>query len=197
MRGLMMMAMLVALAAPALAGEVGVVAGIDGAPTVVRGGAARPLGRGDTVALGDRIVTDATAKVKVLLADDSVLTLGPGTEVVVDELLRGDDRRRGRLRVLAGRFKLAVAAWFAGPSDYEIATPTAVVGVRGTVLWGDTALDTICALQGTVEVRALRGGATATLERGHCATRMAQGETAPLTPSPEQLKRFLAAVSLP
>lgn len=196
MRALVLATIAMCLAAPALAGEAGLVAAINGAPTVARDGATRALARGDAVAAGDRIATDAAARVKILLADDSVLTIGPDTEVVLDQLLLGDERRSARLRVLAGRFKLAIAAWFGGASDYEVTLPTAVVGVRGTVLWGDTARDTVCALQGTVEVRALRGGATATLERGHCATRMGQGEIAPLTPSPAELRRFLAEVSL-
>ncbi|MFN8643534.1 MAG: FecR domain-containing protein [Candidatus Binatia bacterium] len=196
MRGVAIIAVAVTLAGPALAGQAGVVAGVNGTPTVARDGTTRALLRGETVAVGDRIATDAGAKVKLLLADDSVLAIGPGSEVVLDELLLGDERRRGRLRVLVGRFKLAIAAWLGGPSDYQIDTPTAVVGVRGTVLWGDTALDTICSLQGTVEVRPRAGGASASLAAGHCATRMADGETAPLTPSPEQLRRFLAEVAL-
>ena len=180
----------------AFAGEAGWVAGVNGAPTVTRAGATQPLQRGDSVAVGDRIATDAAAKVKILLGDDSVLSIGPQTEVVIDELLLGSENRTGRLRVLAGRFKLAIAAWFSGPSDYEIATPTAVAGVRGTVLWGDTTLDAICALQGTVAVRTVKGDATATLGAGQCVTKMAAGETKPLVPTREELARYLKEVSL-
>ena len=183
--------------APALwAAEAGLVAGVNGQPSITRAGTTRPLQRGDTVSIGDRISTDATAKVKLLLADDSVLAIGPKTEVVVDELVLGAAGRKGRLRVLVGRFKLAIAAWLTGPSDYEVSTPTAVAGVRGTVLWGDTELDAICALQGTVEVRTLRGDATATLEPGRCVTDMAKGKTAPLVPSREDLAKYLKEVTL-
>ena len=188
--------LLVLLLAPAVnASEAGLVAGINGAPTVTRAGATQPLKRGDAVEVGDRLTTDATAKIKILLADDSVLNIGPQTEVVVDELLLGENRT-GKLRVLAGRFKLAIAAWFGGSSDYQIDMPTAVAGVRGTVLWGDTTLDAICALQGTVEVRAVKGSASATLNAGQCVTKMAAGETAPLTPSREDLLRYLKEVQL-
>jgi len=145
------MILTISLASPMHAVEAGLVAGINGAPTVTRAGMTQPLKRGDAVDVGDRLTTDANAKLKILLADDSVLNIGPQTEVVVDELLLGDNRT-GKLRVLAGRFKLAIAAWFGGSSDYQIDIPTAVAGVRGTVLWGDTTLDAICALQGTVEV---------------------------------------------
>jgi len=189
------MILTISLASPMHAVEAGLVAGINGAPTVTRAGMTQPLKRGDAVDVGDRLTTDAHAKLKILLADDSVLNIGPQTEVVVDELLLGDNRT-GKLRVLAGRFKLAIAAWFGGSSDYQIDMPTAVAGVRGTVLWGDTTLDAICALQGTVEVRAVKGSANATLKAGECVTKMAAGETAPLTPSREDLLRYLKEVQL-
>jgi len=191
----MLIAALLLLALPCAAADTAVVAGVRGEPTVSRDGASTPLTRGDAVAVGDRITTDATSRVKVLLADDSVLSIGSGTEVVIDELLLGSERR-GRLRVLAGRFKLAIAAWLSGPSDYQIETPTAVAGVRGTVLWGDTALDAICALQGTVAVRVRQGSADATLGAGQCVTGMGAGKTTPLAPSREDLARYLAEVSV-
>jgi hypothetical protein len=187
--------LLLLFALPCAAADTAVVAGVRGAPTVVRDGATTPLQRGDAVATGDRIATDASSRVKLLLADDSVLSIGSGTEVVIDELLLGSERR-GRLRVLAGRFKLAIAAWLSGPSDYQIETPTAVAGVRGTVLWGDTALDAICALQGTVAVRVRQGSADATLGAGQCVTGMGDGKTTPLAPSREDLARYLAEVSV-
>jgi hypothetical protein len=188
-------AILLLFALPAAAADVAWVAGIRGAPTATSGETVRPLRRGDAIAVGDRITTDAASRIKLLLADDSVLSIGSGTEVVIDELVRGE-QRRGRLRVLAGRFKLAVAAWFAGPSDYQVELPTAVAGVRGTVLWGDTQLDAVCALQGSVAVQTRRGSADAALSAGQCVTGMADGKTTPLTPSREQLARYLAAVSL-
>ena len=190
-----LIAVLLLFALPGAAADTAVVAGLRGAPTVTRGGASTPLRRGDAVAIGDRIATDASSRVKLLLADDSVLSIGSGTEVVIDELLLGSERR-GRLRVLAGRFKLAIAAWLSGPSDYQIETPTAVAGVRGTVLWGDTTLDAICALQGSVAVRVRQGSADATLGAGQCVTGMADGKTTPLSPNREELARYLAEVSV-
>lgn len=180
----------------AAANEAGWVAGINGTPTVSRGTATTPLNRGDTVLVGDRIDTDAGAKVKLLLADDSVLAIGPRSQVILNELVLDSRGRKGRLEVLVGRFKLAIAEWLNGASDYEVRTPTAIAGVRGTVLWGDTQLDAICALRGHVEVRTIRGHATAELDPGHCVTRMGRGETKPLVPSREELEKYLREVSL-
>jgi hypothetical protein len=185
-----------AVAGDVLAADAGWVAGINGTPTLTRAGKTEPLKRGDTVVVGDRIETAEGSKVKILLADDSVLAIGPRTQLTIDELAFGGDGRKGRLHVLFGRFKLAIADWLNGPSDYQVDTPTAVAGVRGTVLWGDTQLDAICALRGHVEVRTVRGNATATLEAGHCVTDMAKGEVAPLVPSREDLEKYLREVTL-
>ncbi len=188
----------VALFAPRVSAgtEAALVAGVNGTPTLSRGAQTMPLKRGDAVSIGDTIATDHGAKIKLLLADDSVLAIGPDSRLVLDALTLGAQGRSARLRVLAGRFKLAVSAWLSGPSDYQIETPTAVAGVRGTVLWGDTGLDAICALHGTIEVRARSGGAAAKLGPGQCVTDMADGKTAPLAPSPADLQRYLAAVTL-
>jgi hypothetical protein len=183
-------------ATSALAADAGWVARINGAPTVTRESQTQALKQGDTVRVGDRINTDQTAKVKILLIDDSVLAIGPRSQVVLDELSLSGDSRTGRLNVLLGRFKIAIAAWLGGRSDYEVRTPTAVAGVRGTVLWGDTQLDAICALQGDVQIRSLQGAPLADLHTGKCVAEMGRGTAVPLVPSAEDLAKYLKEVTL-
>lgn len=197
-RGLLVLNLLLALlAAPARGADPAVVARINGAPTVERAGKSGPLRVADVVAPGDVVRTDASAKVKLLLADDSVLTIGPDSRVVLDAFVLSADSRSVKLRVLAGRFKIAIAKFFGVTSEYEVRTPTAVAGVRGTVLWGDTSLDAICALDGHIEVRALAGsGAAAHLSAGECVNQMAVGKTAPLKPSAADLAAYLKEVTL-
>jgi len=183
-------------ATSALAADAGWVARINGAPTVTRGSQTEPLKQGDTVRVGERINTDDASKVKILLADDSVLAIGPRSQVVIDELLLSGDSRTGRLNVLVGRFKIAIAAWLGARSDYEVRTPTAVAGVRGTVLWGDTQLDAICALHGDVEIRSLQGAPLADLHTGKCVADMGHGAAVALVPSAEDLAKYLKEVTL-
>lgn len=169
---------------------------LNGAPTLERSGHSMPLRQGEIVAVGDVLVTDADAKVKVLLADDSVLIIGPKTRVVLDAFALAPERRSVQLRVLAGRFKIAIAKFFGGPTDYEVRTPTAVVGVRGTVLWGDTDLDAICALDGTIEVHPASRASATSLRSGECVHEMAAGKTTSLTPSAADLAAYLKEVTL-
>ena len=197
LRSLMLLPALVLCTAPASGADSAVVVRINGAPTVERAGTSQPLRPADAVATGDVIVTDAAAKVKLLLADDSVLAIGPQSRIVLDTLEVSAERRSVSLRVLVGRFKMAVAKFFGPASDVEVRTPTALAGVRGTVLWGDTRLDAICALDGHVEVRALSGSsAPAQLAAGECVNQMAAGKTTPLKPSAAELAAYLKEVTL-
>jgi hypothetical protein len=177
--------------------ESGLVVRINGAPTVQRGGNRQPLRQGDTIAVGDVIETDQGAKVKILFADDSVLAIGPKSRVSVDEFLVKPERRMVRLGVALGRFKIAIAKFFGTASDYEIRTPTAVAGVRGTVLWGDTDLDAICSLDGSIEVHSLKAnGQPARLTAGECVNQLGSGKPAPLKPSAQDLAGYLKEVTL-
>jgi hypothetical protein len=181
----------------AFAGEAGLVARVNGAPTVERAGKTEALKRGGNVFTGDVIETDANSKVKILLNDDSVLAIGPKSRVTVSDFVLDSSGRNVRLQVLVGRFKIAIAKFFGAHTDYEIRTPTAVAGVRGTVLWGDTVLDAICALEGNIEVRPRTGaGAPARLSTGECVSQMAAGKTAPLKPTAEELAAYLKEVTL-
>ena len=155
------------------------------------------LKRGSSVFTGDVVETDATSKAKILFADDTVLAIGPKSRVNISDFVLDANGRTVRLRVLAGRFKVAIAKFFGGQTDYEIRTPTAVAGVRGTVLWGDTDLDAICALEGNIEVRPRTGaGAPAQLSAGECVGQMAAGKTTPLKPTAAELAAYLKEVTL-
>lgn len=202
MRALTLLGVLAGLAlglapALALAGEAGQVVRVNGAPSVQRAGKSEPLKRGGTVFTDDVIETDAHSKAKILLNDDSVLAIGPKSRITISDFVLDPNGRTVRLQVLAGRFKIAIAKFFGAHTDYEIRTPTAVAGVRGTVLWGDTDLDAICALEGNIEVRPRVGaGAPAQLSTGECVDQMASGKTAPLKPTAEELAAYLREVTL-
>jgi len=188
--------LLFAAAARATDGPASVVQ-VNGSPRVQRGGQTSDLQVGMTIGVDAVVETDAGAKVKLRLADGSILEIGPQSRLTLREFVLEPRNRRAQLEVLVGRFRLAIAAFVAGPSDYEVRTPTAVAGVRGTVLWGDTDVDAICALEGHVEVRALHGAASpARLETGHCVREMGKGKTSPFTPTPQDLANFLKQVTL-
>jgi hypothetical protein len=183
--------------AAAFAGDAGLVVKVLGTPQLERDHGTRPLKAQDALVPGDVVVTDRRSRVKILLADDSVLTIGSSSRLVLEELLVTTRARSAALRVLAGRFKLAIAAFFGATSDYRVFTPTAVTGVRGTVLWGDTVLDAICSLDGEVMVRSLAtDGEPVRLSGGQCVRGMRGGPPQPFAPTADEIAGYLREVTI-
>ena len=203
MRWLMAMTMMLCAAGEAAAkskqikaGEhAGVVVLVNGGATIQNGAKKTPAKAGMSLIGGDTVVTGEAGKVKLLLDDDSTINLGSNTKFLLEAVkvdLSGE--RQVSLKILSGKFMAAVSTWFGSKSSWEVTTPTAVAGVRGTVLWGDTKLDAICALHGQIEVKSLTGSGPVELAAGDCATKMGEGKTDPLKPTPEQVAAYLSEV---
>jgi len=115
--------------------EVGAVAEIEGRAEVLRSGTAAwaPLNAGDAVQLGDQVRTPADSKLKLLFRDDSVLTLAPSSLLKVDEQVLGATAPISRFSLFLGTIRALVTDRYgAAGARFEVETPTAVAGVRGT-----------------------------------------------------------------
>jgi hypothetical protein len=113
----------------------GTVASLQGRADAQRGGQAvwRTLALGNDVFVGDRLRTAEASRLKILMRDDAVVTLGPRSELVVDEQVVRSDGGTSRLGVLVGAMRAVVTERYGTPgSSFEVKTPTAVAGVRGT-----------------------------------------------------------------
>ena len=114
--------------------EVGAVAEIEGQAEVMRAGAAEwvALKPGDAVQLGDQVRTPAGSKLKLLFRDDSVLTLAPNSHLKVDESVVGT-APVSSFSLFMGAIRAVVTDRYgAQGARFEVETPTAVAGVRGT-----------------------------------------------------------------
>lgn len=177
------------------AGEhAGVLVVLNGAATIENGTRKLPAKIGMDLVGGDTVVTGEGSKCKLLLDDDTTINIGANSRFAIDKVNVREGEREISLRIVSGKFMAAVAQWFGPKSQFEVTTPTAVAGIRGTVLWGDTAMDAICALHGKIEVKAKTGGAPVELSAGQCAAKMGEGKTDPLQPTGEQVKAYLAEV---
>lgn len=129
-------------AAPAHAAErVGSAGGATGTVTLHRPGeAARPVHGGASLRVGDEIATGPDGGVQIMLADTTVLTLGPGARATVEDFAYDPaDPAAGRLRlsVAAGGFRyLGGRISKAAPGAAELRLPFASVGLRGTTVAG-------------------------------------------------------------
>ncbi|GIW40814.1 MAG: hypothetical protein KatS3mg076_1391 [Candidatus Binatia bacterium] len=146
----------------AYAEPVGRVAAVEGKAEIGRAGSWFEASEGTEVELGDTLRTGVPGRLRVVLRDESVLSLGDGTEIVVDEQVfrPAEGTLRTLLRLLSGKLRsLASEAYRGAEADFTVETRTAVVGVRGTdfVVLYDPVSDVteVVALSGRVSVHSV------------------------------------------
>ncbi|MEI7672200.1 MAG: FecR domain-containing protein, partial [Deltaproteobacteria bacterium] len=99
---------------------------------------ARPANIGDPLNVGDIIRTKSKSKCEVAFPDGSILRLSENSRLRVNEFAQERGKRNATLDLFRGKIQsvvMAVAGAPAGQSKYEIHTPTAVCGVRGTTFF--------------------------------------------------------------
>lgn len=125
----------VMLSATAWAQEIGRIASLEGTVEVGRAGAWRPAALGGVVGLGDEVRTAKPGRIRILLRDDSVLNVGPTSQIRIDEQVfdPATGNFRTRVHLLEGKLRVLVSEYYQQPkSVFEVETGTAVSAVRGT-----------------------------------------------------------------
>ena len=112
--------------------DVGRVIALSGGAQVVTGGKRAALAEGATVAVGDRIETDGTGRVSLLFRDETRIAIGPNARLKVDTVLMQNDGAARRFAVSATTGAFRFISGKSATSAYEIRTPTATLGIRGT-----------------------------------------------------------------
>lgn len=163
----LILAFSLAVAGPVLAeAPVGRLTVVDGRVDVLRPGQTRaePVGRDATVAAGDIVRTKSNSFAEIVFSDGAVLKISENSRVEIkDYVLTGNDKRKsGLLRLIRGKIRATIPKTLGsiipvsiGPSNFEVETPTAVAGVRGTdfFVWFDRGTTGVFVLDGTVETR--------------------------------------------
>jgi hypothetical protein len=136
--GLLLLLLLASHAAAQSAAPAGQVASLEGHADVQRGGQAvwTALATGKDVFVGDHVRTGDASRLKLLMRDDSVLTLGAKAELTIDaQVVHGgpEGTDTTRLGQLVGSLRAVVTERYGTKgSSFEVRTPTAIAGVRGT-----------------------------------------------------------------
>jgi hypothetical protein len=130
--------LLVLLARPVMAADsqvVGVVKTVTGNASLVRGQQTIPATTGTKFFLNDTLQTGPDSSLGVIFRDDSVLSLGSNSRVVVDQFLFAP--AEGKLGFLI-KIMHGTIAYLSGvigrlsPSTATFTTPVATIGIRGT-----------------------------------------------------------------
>jgi len=128
---------LLGLSSLAIAQTVGVTGAVNpNATGTPPGTTVRALGTGSDVVFNERIATEATGQADILFVDRSALTVGPNSDLVIDEFVYSPESGTGKLAASAtkGVFRFVGGALSKNPDSVSIKTPAAIVGVRGGVI---------------------------------------------------------------
>jgi hypothetical protein len=116
-------------------GTIGVVRNAAGSATVTRGGNVLPATTGTRLQIGDTLGTGPDGSLGVTLRDDSSLSLGPSSSLVLKDFLFSPSEGKYSLLVRLSRGTMAYLSGLIGklaPEKARFETPTATIGVRGT-----------------------------------------------------------------
>jgi hypothetical protein len=117
------------------ADPIGQVKTADGPVTVERNSASQPIAVGDHVFQADTIVTAAGGSVGITFVDNSMMSLGPESRLVLDQFKFDTTTHEGSFDSSLQKGTLAVKSGQIvkqTPEAMHIKTPAALLGVRGT-----------------------------------------------------------------
>ena len=185
---------------------VGSVAALEGSADAVHPGQPAPvvLKPADAVLLGDRLHTAAASKLRLLFRDDSVLTLAAESELTVTAQLVGPARANSTLSLWVGTVRALVTDRYKTPgSSFELETPTAVAGVRGTAFIVDydavrkvtlvvSLFDVVC-----VRARGVAGPEVCLTPRRYTEVREGKLPSVAATIDERRLAALIAATDIP
>ncbi|KUG23765.1 hypothetical protein ASZ90_006451 [hydrocarbon metagenome] len=102
---------------------------------VIRSGKQIPLAIGDKLFQNDTIRTGMASSVGIIFEDNSILSLGPDSEILIDKYVFAPEK--GLFSMIA-RMAKGTASYLSGiigrqsPESVKFQTPDATIGIRGT-----------------------------------------------------------------
>jgi hypothetical protein len=175
-------ALAAAKAAPKAGARVGQFISVSGDVGLIRaGGKYKPMVRAE-VQEGDTILTGKNATAKVMLKDDTVITIDQNSRFVMKNFSLKGETRSASIFLAFGKIIADVKRFVGGRNTFNMESPTVVAGLRGTVVEfavviGPTGVPTttVTCLSGSVVISTASG--TVTLVAGQTA--VAIGSAAP------------------
>lgn len=113
----------------------GMIKNVTGAASITRGTVTLPVSLGQRILAGDRIATSVGSYVGITLHDDTRMTIGPSSELVIQEF---DFNASSYVGGLAVSFLKGTARVVTGliarntPDRARFTTPASTIGIRGT-----------------------------------------------------------------
>jgi hypothetical protein len=93
-----------------------------------------PVAQGDSVFLDEAVRSGVDSKAQLVLNDNSSMTVGPGSTIKLDDFVYSGPKQPGTIALNITKGTLRFISGDANKRAYTIWTPTAAIGVRGTIL---------------------------------------------------------------
>ena len=125
----------------ALAAPVGKISAIQGRVDVLKAGknVAAPVSLGAPVDIGDIYRTKSKSRAEIIFNNNNTLKIAPATRIEIKEYMVGKERSSTVMKLYRGKVQAAAhedfvkrAAAFAEGNRFEVHTPNAVAGIRGS-----------------------------------------------------------------
>jgi len=121
--------------------RIGAAAAVKGLVQAQAPGAAvgRVVQSGKPLFLNDHVTTDAASRLQVMLLDETVFTMGPNSDMVLDEFVYDPATNAGKVtaRVTKGMFRFVTGKVARkDPANMKVKLPVGTIGIRGTIAGG-------------------------------------------------------------
>jgi hypothetical protein len=162
--------------------------------SIQRGPSIDPAKKSDPIFLHDLVRTSPGGRVRIRLADQSVISLGTDSEIRIQQV--NAKSQRTNIQIVYGLIRMQIQHMTSDAGRFELKTPVAVAGVIGTDFGADSSdpnVTRFVCIGGTVEIRnadpSVKG--TVLCEGGHTTqVRSGQPPDQPIAITPEQTERW-------
>jgi hypothetical protein len=161
-------------------------------------GVSRPLVIGQPVLFNERVATTESGQAQILFLDQSALSVGPSSDLVIDQFVYDPQAGTGKLAMSATRGVFRFVGGAISKRDaVTLNTPSGTIGIRGGVFvaWiaPDGRLTAIFLYGAELSVTGRNGAVTWIVQPGLAVTVDRSGiPSAPFTPPPGYLTALMA-----
>ncbi|MRG73098.1 hypothetical protein GH722_15120 [Alphaproteobacteria bacterium HT1-32] len=173
----------------------------------------RQITSGEPIFLTDRILSGPSSGMQILLLDETIFTIGPGSQLTIDEFVYDPETGAGRVSatVARGVFRFVTGKVAANrPEDMKVKTPFGTIGIRGTIVAGEVTasgadvvllgpgVETNTAERiGRIEVSNEKGSVVVTRPGFGTSIGGAEAPTAPVQIPPERISALTTSIARP
>ena len=147
--------------------RIGVAGAVKDEVTATIGASTQPLNTGHNLFTNEIIRTGQAGTAQLLFLDETTLSIGPQSDVKLDRFIYDPQRQAGSVVFETSRGVLRFISGSQRPGTYQLKTPVATIGFRGTI--GETGyyngVNYVLCEEGEVTV-GLNGGGTEVLHPG-------------------------------